>query len=349
MKNILILGAGAMGSAFAFPCADNGHKVCLVGTHLEDNFIDNIKSKKNLHPALGCALPENIKILKFKDIKDEIKNNLSLIVLGVNSKGLEWASKELGSLMQNETPILLLTKGLSLTKNKYTTLAEKLNELLQKNGQKKTNITAVGGPCLASGLANRIRSSVVLANTNIEEAKKISKMISTDYYSTELSEDLIGVEVCAAIKNIYSMIIGASEGLSSETSSKDIKNKNFLNTAASLMYQAISEMVFFTKSLGGKESTVYGLAGLGDLYVSSAGGRNSRMGKYLGYGTTYEEAKKKYMPKETVEGAELAFEIGSQITKDYDKSQLPLMMNIIDVICNNKKLKLDWNQKKLTT
>ena len=349
MENILILGAGAMGSAFAFPCADNGHKVCLVGTHLEDNFIDNIKSKENLHPALGCVLPKSIKILKFKNIKDEIKNNVSLIVLGVNSKGIEWASKELGNLMQNETPILLLTKGLSLEKNKYTTLAEKLDKLLQKNGQKKTNITAVGGPCLASGLANRIRSSVILANTNIEEAKKISKMISTDYYSTELSEDLIGMEVCAAIKNIYSMIIGASEELSSENASKEIKNKNFLNTAASLMHQSISEMAFFTKSLGGKESTVYGLAGLGDLYVSSAGGRNSRMGKYLSYGMTYKEAKKKYMSKETVEGAELVHEIGHQIFKDYNKSQLPLMMNIIDVICNNKKLKLDWVNKKLTS
>ena len=143
------------------------------------------------------------------------------------------------------------------------------------------------------------------------------------------------------------MIIGASEGLSSEKASKEIKNKNFLNTAASLMHQSISEMVFFTKSLGGKESTVYGLAGLGDLYVSSAGGRNSRMGKYLGYGMKYEDAKNNYMSKETVEGAELAFEIGPQILKDYDGSQLPLMFSIIDAICTNKQLRLEWINKKL--
>ncbi len=345
MKNILILGAGAMGSAFVFPCADNGHTVSLIGTHLEDEFIENIKKKNNFHPYLNCELPSNSKILKFKNFEEEINKDISLIVLAVNSKGIEWAAENLGKFLKKETPILLLTKGLSLIDNKYKTLADKLNNLLLKNGQKKTNITAVGGPCLAGGLANRIRSSVVLANSDLSTAKKISKIISTKYYSTEISDDLIGVEVCAAVKNIYSMIIGASEGLSSEKASKEIKKKNFLNTAASLMYQSISEMVFFTKSLGGKESTVFGLAGLGDLYVSSAGGRNSRMGKYLGYGMSYREAKNTHMSKETIEGAELAFEIGPQIVKDYDRSKLPLMMNIIDTICNNKKLKLNWINK----
>ena len=348
MAKILILGAGAMGSAFAFPCVDNGHDVSLVGTHLEDKFITEIKKNK-LHPSLNCKLPPEVKIFKFEKFKEEIKNNVNLIVLAVNSKGIDWASEQLSDKIKNETPILLLTKGLSLIDNKYKTLAEKLDNLLINKGQKKNNITAVGGPCLASGLANRIRSSVVLANPDIKTIKKISKIITTDYYSTELSDDLVGVEVCAAIKNIYSMIIGASEGLSSDIAPKDIKNKNFLNTAASLMSQSIYEMLYFVKSLGGKESTVYGLAGLGDLYVSSAGGRNSKMGKYLGYGMNYKEAKIKYMKDETIEGAELAFEIGPKIFKDYDKSKLPLMTEIIDVICNNKILKLDWKNKKLIT
>ena len=336
-----------MGSAFAFPCLDNGHTVFLVGTHLEDKFIDNIKKKNNLHPSLNCKLPSSTKILKFENFDQAMNNNISLIVLAVNSKGIEWAAENLGKSIKNEIPILLLTKGLSLVDNKYKTLADKLNYLLIKNGQKKTSITAVGGPCLAGGLANRIRSSIVLANSDLDAAKKISEIISTNYYSTEISDDLVGVEVCAAVKNLYSMIIGASEGLSSEKASEEIKNKNFLNTAASLMYQSISEMVFFTKSLGGKESTAYGLAGLGDLYVSSAGGRNSRMGKFLGYGMSYKEAKNAHMLNETIEGAELAFEIGPQILKDYNISQLPLMISIIDAICSNKKLKLNWTNKKL--
>ena len=89
------------------------------------------------------------------------------------------------------------------------------------------------------------------------------------------------------------MLIGASEGLSSKSLSEEIKKKYFLNTAASLAYKAVSEMKNLTKKLNGKEETAYGLAGLGDLYVSSAGGRNSKMGYYLGQGHLFTEAKKK--------------------------------------------------------
>ena len=100
----------------------------------------------------------------------------------------------------------------------------------------------MGGPCLASGLANRIKSSVVLASKNIEIVKEIGKIISTSYYSTEFTDDLIGVEVCAATKNIYSMLIGASEGLSGNNIDSEIKKKYYVNTAASLFYKWLWEM-----------------------------------------------------------------------------------------------------------
>ena len=167
-------------------------------------------------------------------------------------------------------------------------------------------------------------------------------MIATNYYSTEISNDLVGVEVCAAVKNIYSMIIGASKGLCSSSATEEVKNKNYLNTAASLMYQSIFEMVYFTKFLKGKEETVYGLAGLGDLYVSSAGGRNSKMGEYLGKGLEYKRAKSEFMSNDTIEGAELALEIGPNILKEFKKDKLPLMIGLIESICNNKKLEINW-------
>ena len=138
------------------------------------------------------------------------------------------------------------------------------------------------------------------------------------------------------------MIIGASEGLSSNDASKELKNKYFLNTAASLMYKSVYEMCHFTKSLNGKVDTVYGLAGLGDLYVSAAGGRNSKMGKLLGEGYDYKNAKEKFMKNDTVEGAELALEIGSKVLKDFDKEKIPLMFALIKAIIENKKLNIHW-------
>ncbi len=342
MKKILVLGAGAMGSAFTVPCLDNQNFVSLVGTHLEDKFMDQMMQNDNFHPILNCKLPNKLKLRKFEKFAEEFKEKPDLIVLGVNSKGIDWAGNEIAKYYSPEIPILLLTKGLTIINNQYETIAEKLKQILKKNGSKKISISAVGGPCLASGLANKVRSSVVLANQNIETVKYIGKMISTNYYSTEFSDDLIGVEVCAAVKNIYSMVIGASKGLCSLSASEEIKKKNYLNTAASLMYQSVSEMVHFTEFLKGKEETVYGLSGLGDLYVSSAGGRNSKMGEYLGEGYDYLTAKKKYMSNDTIEGAELALEIGPKILKEFEKDKFPLMIGLIESICNNKKLEINW-------
>jgi len=342
MKKILVLGAGAMGSAFTVPCVDNNNDVVLVGSHLEDDAIDNIKKENNFHKILNCKLPKNLRVEKFKNFQDEIKTKPDLIVVGVNSKGIEWAGKEISKNYNSSTSILLLTKGLSVINNKFETLAEKFKLILANNNVTESSISAVGGPCLASGLVNRIKSSVVLVNENKDVVKNIENIISTDYYSTEFSDDLLGVEICAAIKNIYSMIIGAAEGLSSSNVNKDIKSKYYLNTAASLMYKAISEMVYFTKSLKGKEESVYGLSGLGDLYVSSAGGRNSKMGKYLGEGYDYKTAKEKFMKNETIEGAELALEIGTKVLKDFDRKKIPLMISLIESIIENKKLKINW-------
>ena len=138
------------------------------------------------------------------------------------------------------------------------------------------------------------------------------------------------------------MLIGASEGLSNPGAPENIKSKYFLNTSASLIHRSISEMVKFIKYFGGNETTVYGLAGLGDLYVSAIGGRNSQMGKYLGQGTLYKDAKEKFMKNVTVEGAQLALEIGPILLKEFKKDEFPLMFNILETICNNKKLSINW-------
>jgi glycerol-3-phosphate dehydrogenase (NAD(P)+) len=342
MKKIVILGAGAMGSAFTVPCVENNNDVTLVGTYLEEQVINNINDNNNFHEVLKFNLPKELKIKTFDHFQNILKTKPDLIVIGVSSKGIEWAANELSKNLDKNTKILLLTKGLTIIDDKFETLVEKFQLILNKNKVKNVNISAVAGPCLASGLANKIKSSVVIANKDKSFAQEIGDMITTNYYSVEVSDDLIGVEVCAAIKNLYSMLIGASEGLSSNEASKELKNKYFLNTAASLMYRSVYEMCHFTKSLNGKVDTVYGLAGLGDLYVSAAGGRNSKMGKLLGEGYDYKNAKEKFMKYDTVEGAELALEIGNKVLKDFDKNKIPLMISLIEAIIENKKLTIHW-------
>ena len=344
MSKIVIIGAGAMGSAFALPCLDNNHDVNIVGTHLENDFIDHIKKNKNIHPGLNTHIPDQVKIFKFERFGDLLNSNVDLIVLGISSKGIEWVADQLSRLFKgkNLPNLLMLTKGLSIHNNNYELLVDKLERLLVDKGITKTNISAVGGPCLAAGLANRVHSSVVIANKDINTAKKIANMLNTNYYHTSYSDDLNGVEVSAAIKNIFSMAVGAAKGLCGKNISNEVREKNYLNTASALIKQSIFEMEIFVEHLKGKKETVKGLAGLGDLYVSSGGGRNAKMGAYIGEGLTFSEAKKTKMEKVTVEGADLAKEIAKKVNEDFNEKQLPLMLGMINAIVEDKKLELNW-------
>ena len=331
-----------MGSAFAVPCIENNNDVTVVGTHLENDLIKNIKSNDQIHPALKTQLPKEIKFEQFEKLQSILEQNIDLIVCGVSSVGIEWFVKQISKNYNEKLPIVLLTKGLSIFDNELKTLSDKIISLLKKEGHSEINISAIKGPCLAAGLANKMRTGTVIANKNIKQSKLLKEIVSTNYYSIEISDDITGVELSGAIKNIYSMLIGASEGLSNYKASKDIQSKYYLNTAASLIHRSISEMVQFVKHYGGKTETVYGLAGLGDLYVSAIGGRNSLMGKYLGQGYSYNEAKENFMKHITVEGAELALEIGPRILKDLNPQNFPLMFSMLKTICENKKLEINW-------
>ena len=344
MSKIAIIGAGAMGTAFAFPCLDNNHDINILGTHLENNFIDSVLKYKRLHPGLNIHIPEGVNLLKYEKFDTLLNGNVDLIVLGISSKGIEWVADQLHRVYKDKKlpNLLMLTKGLSIYNNNYELLVDKLERLLSAKGIKNVNISAVGGPCLATGLANRVHSSVVIANKDISVAKKIANLLNTNYYHTSYSDDLNGVEVSAAVKKIFSMAVGAAKGLCSNNITEEIRQKNYLNTASALIKQSVQEMEIFVEHLKGKKETVKGLAGLGDLYVSSGGGRNSLMGSYIGQGMTFSEAKKNKMAKVTVEGADLAIEIGKKVNDDFDKKKLPLMLGMINAIIEDKKLELDW-------
>ena len=331
-----------MGSAFSVPCLENKNDVSLIGTFLENDLIKSLKEKNNYHPALNINLPKNLNIERHDQIENLTQSGVDFIVAGISSVGIEWFANEISKFYNKKTSIILLTKGLAIDDDHLITLPEKLENILRTNGHKDANISSVKGPCLASGLAHKMRTSTVIANENIKKAQEIQSLISTEYYKCEITNDVPGVEFSSAIKNIYSMLIGAAEGLSNPTAPIEIQKKFYLNTSASLIHRSISEMAELVSYYSGKVETVYGLSGLGDLYVSVAGGRNSKMGMYLGQGYLYKDAKENFMKDITVEGAELVFEIGPKIMKNFKEKQFPLLFSILRCICENKKLQINW-------
>jgi len=318
MKKILIIGGGAMGSAFTIPCLENNNSVTITEPYSKV-FIRNLSSKKKYHSALKTNLPKKLKFKKFSN--DLLKQKFDLIAIALSLSGIDFIGNQLRNLNVN-TPILVLTKGLKYEKKtkRILTISEQLRKIYNI-----PNISILKGPCLAKELARKNQTSVIIANRNINTAKKIGKMISTKYYLTEFSKDIIGVEVCSAIKNIYSMIIGAGQSL---------------NASSNLFQKSVIEMSYLTKYFKGNHETTLGLAGVGDLYVSAAGGRNSKMGSYLGKGFTFKTAKKRFMPNDTVEGEQLAREIAPFILKKINRKKIPLMVNLLKTIINNKKLKI---------
>ncbi len=341
MKKFLIIGAGAMGSAFSMPCIENNNQVTIVGTYLEDKLINKLK-KNYYHPKLKSYISKKINLINSKFLDDQIFNKPDYIVIAVSSKGIDWTCNQLIKNYQKKYSIILLTKGLIKENKKIITISNKINKIFKKKGLPNQDITSVKGPCLAAGLINKIRTSTIIANNNISKAKKLSKLISTDYYKTEISKDVNGVEALGAIKNIYAMLIGASIGLSGVKLSKKVRIKYYHNTSSFLFKNAILEMKIFSKKMNGLPETAYGLAGLGDLYVSVAGGRNSKMGYYLGKGKTYSNIKKNEMKNITTEGCDLALELGSVILKYFKRKDFPLMFSLIESILKNKKLFIKW-------
>jgi glycerol-3-phosphate dehydrogenase (NAD(P)+) len=319
MKKIIIIGGGAMGSAFTIPCLENNNKVTITEPYSK-RFIKDLSSKDKFHSALKIKLPKKLKFKKFS--KDTLKEKSDLIVIALSLSGIDFIAKELKDL-KIKTPILVLTKGLKYQKKnkKIFTISEQF-----KKNYNMTNVSVLKGPCLAKELAKKNQTSVVIANKNIKIAKSIGKIISTKYYKTEYSKDVVGVEVCSAIKNIYSMIIGAGQSL---------------NSSSNLFQKSILEMRYLIKHFKGKDETISGLAGVGDLYVSAAGGRNSKMGSYLGKGYTFKNAKKRFMPNDTVEGEQLAREIAPYILKKIKKKKIPLMIDLLNAILKNQRIKIN--------
>lgn len=318
MKNILIIGGGAMGSAFTIPCIDNKNRVTITEPYSKI-FIKNLSSKNKFHSALKINLSKKLKFRKFSS--DLLNEKFDLIVIALSLSGIDFIGKQLKNL-RVKSPILVLTKGLKYEKKnkKIWTISEQLIK-----NYNASNVSVLKGPCLAKELARKNQTSVVIANKNIKIAKSIGKIISTKYYLTEYSKDVAGIEVSSAIKNIYSMIIGAGQSL---------------NSSSNLFQKSILEMKYLIKYFKGKDETISGLAGVGDLYVSAAGGRNSKMGSYLGKGFTFKSAKRRFMPKDTIEGEQLAREIAPFILKKINKKKIPLMVYLLKAILNNKKLKI---------
>ena len=337
MSNILVIGFGVASTAYASLLDYNKNKIFILGTPLDNKKIINInKNKKKIDPIFRVSFSSNVQF--FSNIT-KLKNiNFSLVVLGVNTNGIDWAINQI-KLINLNCPILLLTKGLCIFKNKIQTISDFL-----KSKTKIRYVVSATGPCLAGELIKRTHTRTLLSSTNIKVAKLVKNILKSNFYHPVISNDAKGSEICAAIKNIYATVIGAAMGQSNSYLKLKDKEHNYFNAASFLFEQSLKEMTIIVKKYKGKPETVLGPAGAGDLYVSALGGRNSKLGFFLGQGFNFKKIISSQMKNVTVEGSDLILKIGSMLIRDIGSKKLPLLNFLFTAIVKNQKFIINWKK-----
>ncbi|HEY0462587.1 MAG TPA: hypothetical protein VGC79_00185, partial [Polyangiaceae bacterium] len=279
MATIAILGAGMMGSALCLPLIDRGHELRLIGTELDAAIIAALQAGGE-HPTLRWPLPSSIVPFYASELRHAL-GGVDAIALGVSSAGVRWAGRALSPLLRAGVPLLMVSKGLVYEEQRFEILPDVLKRELP--AELDVDPVAVGGPCIAGELARRVETCVVFTGRNAESVNTWAELARGPYYHVFTSQDPIGTEVCAALKNAYAMGIGFSAGLH-EKRGGSAGSIAMHNCEAALYAQAILEARQLLSLLGGDQECASGLPFAGDLNVTCNGGRTGRFGRFLGQG-----------------------------------------------------------------
>lgn len=347
MKTATILGAGVMGSSMCMPFVEVGMGVRLVGTHLDTHIIDGIRSS-GMHPKLKVTMPAGVKTYHHADFDAALGTDTDLILLGVASAGVAWAIDKLANAMTAPMPVLMITKGMQPMEDGLGALPDVVAHALKERLGFDVPVAAVGGPCIAGELAARRHTGTVVVSHDGRLARQLAERLACDFYFPRFSTDMMGVELCAAFKNFYAITVGWAHGRNELLDPAENAARN--NNAASILFdQAVREMLVLSMALGGRPESVWGMPGVGDLYVTCQAGRNSRLGHALGRGLTYDEAKAGPLKDETVEGAELGIAVSASLRNMVASGriaagEIPLALALLDTLTEGKRFEPPWQQ-----
>jgi glycerol-3-phosphate dehydrogenase (NAD(P)+) len=271
-SKIAFLGGGSFGTALSIMLAKKG--VLVKVWDRNKSVVDDINVKKeNIRYLHGSVVP--IGVEASTDIKEVVIDS-EYIVLAVPSHVIRSLCKDIKEIVNKDQIIISIAKGIEAESGKR--LSQVINEELPDNP-----IVILSGPSHAEEVAQDIPTTVVVTSENMEYAEKVQDLFMTNKFRIYTNEDIIGVEIGGAVKNIIALAAGVSDGIGYGD-----------NTKAALMTRGMSEIVRMGTKLGGKKETFAGLTGMGDLIVTctSMHSRNRRAGMLIGKGSTADEATK---------------------------------------------------------
>ncbi len=287
--NIAIIGSGSWGVALAVHLANVGNNVKIWSFMEEERDLINNERKCKFLP--GVELPENI--MCSTDFGEVIKDS-KMILHVTPSKFTRSTFKQYKEYVGNK-PIIICSKGFE--KETLETLDEVILEEMPT-----AKVGALSGPSHAEEVSIAIPTALVIASKHQNILKMVQDAFMTEKMRIYTSNDVKGVELGGALKNIIAFCSGAAAGIGLGD-----------NSFAALITRGLKEIVRLGVELGGKEETFYGLSGLGDLIVTclSEHSRNRKAGYLIGQGKSLEETKKEVgMVIESIDNIDVAYELG---------------------------------------
>ncbi len=261
---ITILGSGGWGTALSLLLLKNGHQVTLW-SYTEDESANLRNTGEN--PVLpGIPLPQELELTSH--MEDCVKGR-DMVVLATPSFAVRSTATKAAPLLDEGTVLVSVAKGIE----EGTSLT--LTQVIQEATQNRFNVVALSGPSHAEEVGRGIPTSVVAAAKDRAAAELVQDTFMSPVFRVYTTDDVMGVELGAALKNIIALCAGICDGLGFGD-----------NTKAALMTRGLVEMARLGQAMGGRRETFSGLAGVGDLMVTctSQHSRNRRCGVLIGQG-----------------------------------------------------------------
>lgn len=345
MTTVSVLGSGVMATALSFPLSENGHEVRLVGTHLDREIIASIQ-ETGVHPNLDLKVPEGVRAYQLEKAEEAFEG-AQVAMSGVNSFGVHWAGGRFASLLKPGMMVIAVTKGLEADENgDLRILPDVLAEEVPRDLREQVSWSAIVGPSIAGEVAVHRDTCVVFTGRDAGVLEELAVTFRTDYYHVWTDTDFVGSEVCAAMKNCYAFGAGFMEGILDRTGESEAGYHNY-NYGAALFGQATRELKQWMDLLGGRPETPLGLAGVGDMFVTSMGGRNVKAGRLVGAGAPFSEVRDGPMKGITLEGVAAIGVVGDALPKLAERGlvapeDFPLLRHLHAVVARDEPLNMPW-------
>ncbi len=308
-ETVAILGAGNMGTALGHVIASNGHRAVLWS--IETDVLEEIRDHhRNTKYLAGIELSPRIEARW--EIADAVAD-ASLVFMTVPSQIVAKVAADVSPHLAEGVAVLNVAKGLEAGSHK------RMSQVISDGfgGRHRSQIGSMGGPAIAIEMARGHPMAVIVGYAEPAPRRHVQRVLQNEHLKVEATADLIGLELCATLKNIYAISLGMCDGLG-----LGMNTKAFVGTVA------VEEMMRICTALGGLSQTAYGLAGLGDLLTTgySEHSRNRTLGDKLGSGADWQ----RFLLESTVEGV-VACKAIKELTRE-SAEQFPLLATVHAVL-----------------